>query len=122
GQFALTLFRRSVFEKIALPWFKESPGPDGHWQEGRIDADIGFWHNCIESGIKVGLAMDVIVGHLELMITWPDLERRPHYQHINAWRDGGMKAPGQAFSRTRLVELASQGAPKVMAATLDMGD
>lgn len=122
GQFALTLLRRSVFDKLSLPWFKETPGPDGRWNEGRIDADIGFWHNCIESGVKLGMAMDVVVGHLELMITWPNLDRLPHYQHINAWRDGQMKAPEEAFSRIRLVERATAEQPVAMAATLNMGD
>lgn len=124
GQFALTLIRRSVFEKLALPWFKETPGPDGRWNEGRIDADIGFWQNCIESGVKVGLAMDVVVGHLELMITWPNLDRLPHYQHVNAWRESQMAPPAEAFSRARLVEraIAAQEPEKALAAALNMGD
>jgi hypothetical protein len=108
GHFGLTLFRASAFDKLALPWFQEKPGPDGRWSDGRTDADISFWQNCRKSGVKVGLAMDVVVGHLELMATWPDVNLKPHHQYLEAWRNGAMRPPAEAFTRAALVARAER--------------
>lgn len=104
GHFGLTLFRASVFDRLGLPWFYERPGPDGRWNQGRIDADIGFWQNCRDHGVSVYLVLGVVVGHLELVATWPDQQLKTHYQSLNSWRDGEMKAPEAAFSRDRIQE------------------
>lgn len=89
GHFGLTMFRREVFERAARPWFRESPDSKGSWGEGRIDADIGFWQNCAELGIKVCLATNCRVGHLEDVVTWPvlgaDGHFHPVYQSTNQW-------------------------------------
>lgn len=120
GHFGLTLFRASVFERIAKPWFRESPGPDGHWNEGRIDSDIGFWINCKENGVRVALSTDVIIGHGEYVVTWPDEAIKPHYQPLNAWRNTGAKPP-EAFDREKFVQAAIEGRAK-MEVKLDMGE
>lgn len=120
GHFGLTLFRASVFERIGKPWFRESAGPDGHWNEGRIDSDIGFWINCKESGIRVALSTDVIIGHGEYVVTWPDEAIKPHYQPLNDWRNTGAKPP-QAFDREKFVQAAIEGRAK-MEVKLDMGE
>jgi hypothetical protein len=72
GHFGLTVFRRSCFEKLKKPWFLPKPDPNGSWNEGRVDEDIYFWHNFEDSGCKLGLSTGVRIGHLELMITYPD--------------------------------------------------
>lgn len=110
GHFGLTLFRADVFDKLPKPWFYEKPGADGRWEEGRIDADIGFWKNCEESGLRVMLATDVIIGHLELVVTVPDIGLQPLYISMNNYRQG--KRPENMFSRERVVEHLQ---------TLDMG-
>lgn len=120
GHFGLTMFRASVFSRMSKPWFRESPGPDGKWNEGRIDADIGFWQNCKATGIKVALATDVIIGHGEYVVTWPDEEMKPHYQPLNSWRDTGAK-PAEAFDREKFIKAAVEGRAK-MDVKLDMGN
>ena len=71
GHFGLTVFRASAFDKLKKPWFKGIPGPDGSWNDGRIDEDIYFWHNFKESGLKAFIAPHVNIGHLQLMCTFP---------------------------------------------------
>jgi hypothetical protein len=104
GHFGLTLFRANVFDRISKPWFFERPGPDGRWDEGRTDADMGFWENCRNHGVRTYLALNVVVGHLELVNTWPDQQLKPYRQTLNDWRGNGQKAPEQAFSRERIME------------------
>lgn len=112
GHFGLTLFRRSVFERLSKPWFYERPDDSGGWGAGRVDADMGFWENCYKSGVVVYLALNTVVGHLEQVVTWPDVERKPLYQSMNSWRQGEMKPPAGAYNWKK--------AP-VTSAKLDMG-
>ena len=71
GHFGLTLFRPSALKKLKKPWFKSIPGPDGSWNDGRIDDDIYFWQNFKECGLKAFVAPKVNIGHLQLMCTFP---------------------------------------------------
>lgn len=120
GHFGLTLFRVSVFERIGKPWFREKPNDSGDWEENRIDSDIGFWINCKENGVRVALSTDVIIGHGEYVVTWPDEAIKPHYQPLNAWRNTGAKPP-EAFDREKFVQAAIEGRAK-MEVKLDMGE
>lgn len=74
GHFGLTVFRRRVFERMRKPWFWEKPDANGDWGEGRVDADIGFWHNFNDSGLKAALATGVMIGHREEVVTVPKIE------------------------------------------------
>jgi hypothetical protein len=71
AHFGLTLIRTSSLAKLAKPWLWSQPAPDGTWGEGRCDADIFFWKQWAEAGLKLYSANRVTVGHLELMILWP---------------------------------------------------
>jgi len=90
GHFGFTLFKREVFERLNKPWFWEKPAPDGGWGEGRVDADIGFWRNVIASGCKPFLATQVVVGHGEEVVSWPQLEDgvlTVGYQTVKDWQE-----------------------------------
>ena len=102
GHFGLTIFRASLFDRLKKPWFWEQADPNGSWNENRIDADIGFWKNCEEAGAKVCLALDVLVGHGEYVVTWPGQDLRSLYQPMNNWREAGR--PDAAFRRERAGE------------------
>jgi hypothetical protein len=104
GHFGLTLFRRSVFERLPKPWFNDFPNEKGEWNEDRIDADIHFWRQCSEIGIQVRLATDVVIGHLELLATYPNSELKPLYIPLNDLRQRNMKPPDEAFNRQRVVQ------------------
>jgi hypothetical protein len=119
AHFGMTLFRAGVFERIAKPWFWEKPDPNGGWGEGRIDPDTGFWLNCKESGIKVCIAMDVVLGHGEYGPTYPDDKFKPIKMSLNEWRKNGQKPPESAFNWTRFVESAAAGTNPIAKANFE---
>ena len=89
GHFGLTLLRVAALRKLPHPWFLGVPNADGRWDEGRQDDDIYFWNHCRKHGLKPYLANHVTVGHLQLMVTWPDANFEPIYQHPQEfWANG----------------------------------
>jgi len=86
GHFGLTIFRVSAFDGLEKPWFLPHPDPDGGWGEGRIDEDIHFWHNFYKCGKKACLAPGVMLGHLQMMCTFPGPARKgfePMHYYMN---------------------------------------
>lgn len=82
GHFGLTLIRTSSLLKLPHPWFIDIPAHDGQWGSGRIDADINFWRKMEMEGMTVYSANHIVVGHLELVVTWPSKELNPVYQSV----------------------------------------
>ncbi len=80
SHFGLTVLRVSDLMDIPHPWFLAQPNSDGQWAAGRIDADTGFWKLCEKYNKTVLSANRVVVGHLELMTTWPSENGQPIYQ------------------------------------------
>ena len=119
GHFGLTIFRPSVFERLPKPWFYEKPNEDGDWEENRIDADIGFWKNCEESGINVRMSLDVLIGHIELVVTWPGQNLETVYQSMQDWRDNGK--PPEAFDRQRVIAAVKANPALLYGPKLEMG-
>lgn len=109
AHFGMTLFRASVFERLRKPWFWEKANPEGSWGEGRIDPDTGFWLNCKDAGIKVCVALDVVLGHGEYGPTFPDDQFRAIRMSGNEWRKNGMRPPANAFNRQRVIQAALNG-------------
>jgi len=86
GHFGLTIFRVSAFEGLAKPWFLAHPNEAGEWGEGRIDEDIHFWHNFHKEGRKACLAPSVMLGHMQMMCTFPGPARKafkPVHYYMN---------------------------------------
>lgn len=86
GHFGLTIFRVSAFDGLEKPWFLPHPDPDGGWGEGRIDEDIHFWYNFYKCGKKACLATGVMLGHLQMMCTFPGPARKgfePTHHYMN---------------------------------------
>jgi hypothetical protein len=71
GHFGLSVFRPSSLLKLKKPWFLGVPDEKGGWDDGHIDDDIYFWKNFSACGLKVALAHKVLVGHMQLMCTFP---------------------------------------------------
>lgn len=74
GHFGLTLFRRRVFERMRKPWFLNHADKDGEWEDGRMDADIHFWHTFNDCGLRAALATRVIIGHGDEVVSYPKIE------------------------------------------------
>ena len=90
------------------PWFLESrasrdnpkrdwyiwrePNADGEWGEGRIDDDIYFWKKARREGLRIAACPKVRIGHLQLVITWPDDALRTKHQYVGKYYDDGRPA------------------------------
>jgi hypothetical protein len=119
GHFGLTLFRASVFERLPKPWLRDTPNDKGEWNENRVDADIHFWQQCVKHGINVQMSLDVMIGHLEWMVTWPGQNLTPVYQPLNDWREKGK--PIEAFDRQRVIDAVKSNPALLYGAKLEMG-
>jgi hypothetical protein len=95
GHFGLTLFRPSALKKLKKPWFLPIPDPNGDWGDLRRDEDVYFWYNCRDCGLKVGVAHEVKIGHMQLICTFPDTEQnnwKPLHVPISDVRAGKLPA------------------------------
>ena len=92
GHFGLTAFRVKDLMGLPHPWFWDQPNCDGQWGPGRVDADIWFWKVLEKHGKTVLLANRIAVGHLELMVKWPDAELGVLWQHPSEFHDKGKPA------------------------------
>ena len=77
GTFAATFVRMDVFRRMAEPWLLSIPGADGSWRgTDKIDSDTYFWKKLdglnAGTGRRVVQHNKVLVGHLELMVRWPN--------------------------------------------------
>lgn len=92
GHFGLTVFEAKAFAKLNKPWFQDQPDPEGGWNDGRTDCDIHFWNQWRMAGLKIGLANEVRIGHLELLVSWPTMDFKKKHQSISDYRRLGQPA------------------------------
>lgn len=89
GHFGLTLIRTEMLANMSLPWFKGEPNAAGDWGEGRIDDDIYFWKKARREGLRIAACPKVRIGHLQLVISWPDDALRTRHQYVGKYYDEG---------------------------------
>ena len=89
GHFALTALRAKDLMDLPHPWLHDQPNLDSQWGPGRIDADIWFWKLMERENKTVLLANRVVVGHLELLCTWPDKNLEPIHQMPGDFHNDG---------------------------------
>ena len=82
GHFGLTLIRVEALKRIPRPWFLHHPDPYGGYGDGRVDEDIHFWRQARAAGLAIGITPQVRIGHLQLVVSWPDENLRPVHQYI----------------------------------------
>jgi predicted SAM-dependent methyltransferase len=95
GHFGLSVIRVSSLKKFKKPWFVPIPDPKGGWGEGRVDEDIYFWNNLRDSDFKVCSANNVMIGHMQMLCTFPDtLENgwKPIHMYMNDLKKNGPPA------------------------------
>jgi hypothetical protein len=92
AHFGCTLIRADALRALPKPWLHGQPASDGGWGDGRIDPDIYFWRQWRQAERTLYLANRVVVGHLELMIRWPDQDMRSIYQHPSDLKRSGPPA------------------------------
>lgn len=88
GHFGLTLIRLSHLHGLPRPLFRAIPDPDGGWGPLKVDEDINFWNQLNKYGRRVCMAPDVKIGHLQLMVTWPNGDGASH-QYVNDYKAKG---------------------------------
>jgi len=89
AHFGLTLIKAEAFKDLKHPWFWGQPNEQGKWEDGRTDDDIFFWEIFKTSGKKLGIATRVAIGHMELMIKWPNQKLETTYQCIHDYYKSG---------------------------------
>lgn len=87
--FGLTLIKVAALKDLPHPWFMPEPSPDGTWGENRIDEDVAFWLKFRAAGKRAFVAPSVVVGHAQLVASWPDQNMRTVFQYIpDYWKQG----------------------------------
>lgn len=93
SHFGLTMIRVDAINQLKKPWFLDVPDQDGAWGENRIDADIYFWKNFHDAGLKLFQANRIVIGHLQQVVTWPSRDYKPVFQYLPEFQKGGMPWP-----------------------------
>ncbi|MBN9529685.1 MAG: hypothetical protein J0H82_25995 [Alphaproteobacteria bacterium] len=94
AHFGLTLLKASKLRALPKPWLVGTPDAGGEWGPGKVDADIHFWRQWEAAGNNLALAPRVVIGHLELMVRWPDQGLAPIWQSAQAWERTRRAPPG----------------------------
>lgn len=89
GHFGLTALRVKDLLDVPQPWFWGQPNNNNQWGPGRVDDDIYFWKKLEQHKKTALLANRITVGHLELMVKWPDDTLQPIYQSPGVFHDKG---------------------------------
>ena len=89
AHFGLTLLRVEALKRLAKPWFLGEPGKEKDWGSDRTDPDIYFWNNWRACGNTLYIAGPIPVGHMQLMVSWPDENLRPIHQHVSDYNENG---------------------------------
>lgn len=92
GHFGLTAIRCESLARMRKPWFVEQPDDADGWGDGRMDADIHFWLQARKSMMRTCACPQVAVGHLELMVAWPDRQWHSIHRHVEDWDANGKPA------------------------------
>lgn len=88
GHFGLTLIRLAHLKGVPRPLFKAVPDMSGSWGPYKTDEDIYFWQQLKKYGRRICLCPNVKIGHLQLLITWPDGKYARH-QYVNEYKANG---------------------------------
>ena len=72
GHFGLTIMDAACLKKMKHPWLQCVPNEAGVWEDGKLDADIGFWRKLHDAGGKLYLAPHVVIGHIAEVVLWPN--------------------------------------------------
>jgi len=89
--FGLTIMRTATLKQMAKPWLHHVPAPDGSWGDGRVDADVAFWHKMAKVA-PVYVTPRVNVGHMQRMVSWVGVDWQPVHQHMDDYQKYGKPA------------------------------
>lgn len=90
AHFGLTLLRAKKVAALPKPWFQSIPSENGDWGEGHVDEDIEFWRKWERAGNSLHLANRVAIGHMELLVKWPDINLSTFHQPVTEYQKNGV--------------------------------
>ncbi len=108
GHFGLSIFKKEVFDRIEKPWFWDQPGPDGRWEEGRVDADMYGWAQMKKAGINVQMVTGVRLGHQADVASFPAEDGTALYMPVSEWWRCKQRAPKLADYQNQEAASAEQ--------------
>jgi len=88
GHFGLTMIRTSSLIRLPRPLFLSKPDMSGQWGPYKTDEDIYFWEQMRTYSRRICVCPSVKIGHLQLLITWPDGKYYKH-QFVNDFKKNG---------------------------------
>ncbi len=94
AHFGLTLIRAEKLRSLPRPWMFTTPDAEGKYGPGHTDPDIQFWRNWEKAGNTLFLAPRITIGHIELMVRWPDENMQHTYQAAKDWDQTRQPPPG----------------------------
>ncbi len=89
AHYGLTLFRVDDLLKIPHPWFRAQPDRDGRWGSSKVDADIWLWKLMEDLDMILYSANRIVVGHLDLVLRWPDKNFGTLFQPVCEYKESG---------------------------------
>lgn len=120
GHFGLTIIRCDSLRKLPHPWFYSNPDPTTQkWVEGRTDADIFFWLLAANNNWKVYQANQVIVGHIQRVITWASPSGQVVHQYLDAYERDGKPASVKATKPIPSLEAGGELTPRATPPALE---
>jgi hypothetical protein len=90
AHFGLTLLRANKVAALPKPWFQSVPSENNDWGEGHVDEDIQFWRKWEAAGNSLHLANRVAIGHMELLVKWPDINLTTFHQPVTDYQKNGV--------------------------------
>lgn len=85
AHFGLTLLNAEKLRRLPRPWMWTSHDAEGRFGDGHTDPDIQFWRNWEKAGNSLYLAPRVTIGHIEVMVRWPDINMQQCWQSAKDW-------------------------------------
>lgn len=83
AHFGLTAIKIDAVRRCGLPLFQGQPGPNGQYDETRIDDDIWFWKQWEKAGNSVYVDSGCAIGHAEEMIAYYDRNGQHQFAYPN---------------------------------------
>lgn len=90
AHFGLTLINVRKLRELPKPWFQSLPSPAGDWNDGHVDEDIQFWRKWEAADNSLHLANRVAIGHMELLVKWPNVNLEVIHQPVTEFQKNGV--------------------------------
>ena len=88
--FGLTALRLDAVASMERPWLKFDFDENGSYGPESIDPDVHFWNAMRKAGWKLYQHNRTIIGHMQLMRSWPGQNFAPVHQYPDDYAKHGL--------------------------------